>query len=81
MKDQQSDMKFELALKRLEEVVEQLESGEVPLEQSIQLFQEGTNLAGFCRERLAWAEQQIEVLVKENNGWAKKPFETEEDER
>lgn len=80
MKDQQNEMKFELALKRLEEVVEQLENGEVPLEQSIQLFQEGTSLAGFCRERLAWAEQQIEVLVKENNGWTKKPFETEEEE-
>lgn len=80
MNEPKEAMKFEEAMKRLEEIVEQLESGEVPLEDAIKLFQEGMNLAGFCREKLEWAEQQVEVLVKEENTWSKRPLDLEEEE-
>lgn len=79
MKENNEQLPFEKAIERLEEVVEQLEDGDVPLEKAIELFREGTLLAGYCREKLNWAEQQVEMLVKESNGWSKKPFETEEE--
>lgn len=68
---------FEKALKRLEEVVEQLEAGEATLEESIQLFDEGMKLIHFCGEKLEWAEQRVDMLVKENDQWLKKPFHSE----
>lgn len=70
---------FEQAMERLEEVVKQLEQGEVPLDQAIRLFAEGNQLALYCREKLDWAEQQVEMLVQENGEWKKKPFHTEEE--
>lgn len=79
MKENNEQLPFEKAIERLEEVVEQLEDGDVPLEKAIELFREGTLLAGYCREKLNWAEQQVEMLVKESNGWSKKPFATEEE--
>lgn len=71
---------FEQAMERLEEVVKQLEQGEVPLDQAIRLFAEGNQLALYCREKLDWAEQQVEMLVQENGEWKKKPFYTEEEQ-
>jgi exodeoxyribonuclease VII small subunit len=69
-----SDLTFEQAMERLEEVVAQLEHGDIPLEEAIQLYGEGTKLAGICRKKLDWAEQQVEILVEENGEWSKKPF-------
>jgi exodeoxyribonuclease VII small subunit len=69
-----SELTFEQAMDRLEEVVVQLERGDIPLEEAIQLFGEGTKLAGVCRKKLDWAEQQVEVLMEENGEWTKKPF-------
>ncbi|MBA4495000.1 exodeoxyribonuclease VII small subunit [Paenactinomyces guangxiensis] len=70
---------FEKALERLEEVVELLEKGDAPLEQAIQLFDEGMKLAHICGKKLEWAEQKVEMLVNENDEWKKKPFDTEEE--
>ncbi|TCP69745.1 exodeoxyribonuclease VII small subunit [Baia soyae] len=70
---------FEEAMERLEAVVKQLEQGEVPLDQAICLFAEGNQLAFFCRGKLDWAEQQVEMLVQENGEWKKKPFQNEEE--
>lgn len=75
-----SELTFEHAIKRLEEVVAQLERGDIPLEEAIQLFGEGTKLAGICRQKLDWAEQQVEILVEENGEWVKKPFEARNEE-
>ncbi|MBA4600912.1 exodeoxyribonuclease VII small subunit [Thermoactinomyces mirandus] len=72
-------MQFEEAMQRLEEVVQKLEKGDTPLEQAIQLFDEGMKLAQICGKKLEWAEHQVEMLVKENGEWLKKPFEIEED--
>lgn len=59
---------FEQSLTELEEIVTQLESGELPLEQSLELFEKGIGLSRACRERLASAERRIEQLVKDSSG-------------
>lgn len=65
-------------MKKLEEVVERLESGDVPLEESIRLFEEGMRLSRICGEKLDRMEQQVEMLVRENGDWVKKPFDPQE---
>lgn len=52
---------FEKQIARLEEVVDLLEKGEVPLEQGIALFKEGSELAKFCRKQLQEAKHKVEV--------------------
>lgn len=64
------DLTFEDAMKRLEETVRKLESGELPLGESIQRYQEAMQLVQFCRRQLDQAELQIEQLV-ENEGTLK----------
>lgn len=65
--------KFEEHLKRLEQIVEQLESKEAPLEESLALFEEGVRLARGCQEKLEQAKKKVEVLIKETGEL--KPFE------
>lgn len=55
---------FEDAMLRLEKIVELLESGQQPLEESLKLFEEGTKLAAFCSASLKKAEQKIEMLTQ-----------------
>jgi exodeoxyribonuclease VII small subunit len=64
---------------RLEEVVEHLENGELPLEESIRLFEEGMKLSRYCGQKLEKMEQHVEMLVRENGEWVKKPFQPEEE--
>ncbi len=59
---------FESSLAELEKIVEQLENGDIPLEQSLKLFESGVKLSRECRERLTQAERRIEVLMKDGNG-------------
>jgi exodeoxyribonuclease VII small subunit len=67
--------KFEDSLKKLEEIVAQLELGDVPLEESIRLFEEGTRLSAECRKQLEEAEGKVEMLVKQRDGSMKRePF-------
>lgn len=73
------EMNFEESLKRLEEVVELLEKGETPLEESIRLFNEGMKLVQSCSQKLEWAEQQVEMLLEKNGQIEKKPFQPEEE--
>ena len=54
---------FEGMQKRLEEIVSRLESGDVPLEESIQLYEEGTRIHGACSQMLSEARQKIEKLT------------------
>ena len=58
--------KFEECLQRLEEVVNQLERGDVPLEQALKLFEEGVQLSNSCRKELEEAEGKVEILLKQN---------------
>ena len=67
--------KFEDCLQRLEQIVEQLERGEIPLEQSLKLFEEGMTLSNACRKELEDAEGKIEILLKQNGKIQAEPFE------
>jgi exodeoxyribonuclease VII small subunit len=63
-----AEKKFEAALARLEEIVTELESGELGLEQSLRLFEEGVKLARICNARLEEAERKVEILLKDKAG-------------
>jgi exodeoxyribonuclease VII small subunit len=64
-------MTFEAAMKRLEEIVQRLERGELPLEESLSLYEEGIRLSRVCHTRLDEAEGRIEMLLKDARGEAK----------
>jgi exodeoxyribonuclease VII small subunit len=59
---------FEKGLGRLEEIVEALEKGDLALEESLSLFEEGMKIAKFCTEKLDSAERRVEILMKSNQG-------------
>jgi exodeoxyribonuclease VII small subunit len=59
---------FEASLEALEQIVRQLESGDLPLEKSLELFEQGIRLSRECQERLSQAERRIEVLLRDNQG-------------
>ncbi|MBW4043873.1 MAG: exodeoxyribonuclease VII small subunit [Acidobacteria bacterium] len=59
---------FEDSLKQLETVVAQLERGDLPLEDSIRLFEEGMKLSATCKEQLDQAEGKVQMLVKQRDG-------------
>lgn len=59
---------FETSLNELERIVKQLEDGDMPLEESLKLFENGVRLSRECRERLNNAERRIEVLMREADG-------------
>jgi exodeoxyribonuclease VII small subunit len=62
------DKNFESALEELEQVVEQLESGELSLEDSLSAFEKGVGLVRFCNQKLSEVEKKIELLVKDKEG-------------
>ena len=59
---------FEISLKKLEEVVEKLESDEVSLDESLKLFEQGVKLVRFCHTRLDEVEQKVQMLVADEKG-------------
>jgi exodeoxyribonuclease VII small subunit len=59
---------FEASLEALERIVHQLEDGDLPLEKSLELFEQGIRLSRECQERLTQAERRIEVLLRDNQG-------------
>jgi exodeoxyribonuclease VII small subunit len=59
---------FETSLNELEKIVKQLEDGDLPLEESLTLFETGVKLSRECRERLTNAERRIQVLMKDADG-------------
>lgn len=72
----ETEIQFEEALTRLEAVVNRLESGELPLEESLRLFEEGVHLTKVCTNRLEDAERRITILLKNERGEiAEAPFE------
>lgn len=62
MSEINNEITFEQALARLEQIVKALEGGNVPLENLIKLFDEGTNLVKLCTERLDKAEEKVKLL-------------------
>jgi len=67
--------KFEECISRLEKIVQELEQGDVPLEKSLTLFEEGMQLSGSCRKQLEEAEGKVEILLKQNGKLQAEPFE------
>lgn len=71
---------FEESLEALEEIVSKLEEGDLPLEKSLELFEEGVKLSRSCQQKLEKAERRIEMLVKDSEGNpALEAFEEEEE--
>jgi exodeoxyribonuclease VII small subunit len=68
VKNDPQDKNFEAALEELEGVVEQLESGELPLEESLVAFEKGVGLVIYCNQKLTEAEKKVELLVKDKEG-------------
>jgi exodeoxyribonuclease VII small subunit len=60
--------KFEEALNKLEKIVSKLEKGDIPLEESLKLFEEGIRLSRLCNQKLDEAEKRVEILLKDKEG-------------
>jgi exodeoxyribonuclease VII small subunit len=76
-----SDLKFEDQLGRLEAIVSTLETGNLPLEDSLRIFEEGVGLARACARYLEEAERRIEILARDEGGApTTMPFTWESDE-
>ena len=75
-----AEKKFEKAMERLEEIVESLEGGELSLEDSLKIFEEGMKLTQFCSHKLEEAEKKVSLLVRESGEkYTQIPFEIEEE--
>lgn len=69
---------FEESLRKLESIVDQLEKGDLPLEESLKLFEQGIELSAFCKQELDTAEGKVQVLIKQRDGSLKtEPFPSE----
>lgn len=63
MSDKKTDVSFEEAMARLEEIVKYLESGNAPLDKSLEVFEEGVSLVKLCNQKLDSAEQKVRFLT------------------
>ncbi len=70
--------KFEECLQRLEQIVDELEKGNVPLEHALKLFEEGLKLSSSCRKELEEAEGKVEILLRQNGKLQPEPYEPAE---
>uniref|UniRef100_A0A7U3YE26 Exodeoxyribonuclease 7 small subunit n=1 Tax=Geobacillus sp. (strain Y4.1MC1) TaxID=581103 RepID=A0A7U3YE26_GEOS0 len=75
---EEKELTFEEAMAKLEEIVEKLEEGNVPLEQAISFFQEGVKLSKLCHDKLQNVEKQMEYILREDGQLA--PFSLQEEE-
>ncbi len=73
-KRKEKDQGFEESLNSLEEIVQQLESGELPLEKALELFEEGVVLARRCQSQLEEAERRVDLLLRERKEIKVVPF-------
>ena len=71
---------FESALEQLEKIVKELETGDLPLEKSLELFEKGMELSEGCRQQLSAAETRVEMLLKKQGKVEAAPFVLEEGE-
>jgi len=77
MPDTPQAASFETGLEELESIVKEMESGELPLERALELFEKGMKVSELCRKQLAEAETRVEVLVRRGQGVVAEPFPTE----
>jgi exodeoxyribonuclease VII small subunit len=72
--EQKTTQGFEAGLQELEQVVKQLESGDLPLEKALELFEKGVQLSESCRKQLEEAETRVEMLTRKNDKVQAEPF-------
>ena len=65
---------FEASLDELEKVVKELESGDLPLDRSLELFSRGVRLSETCRKQLEYAETKVEMLIRKEGIYQPEPF-------
>lgn len=76
-----AEKSFESSLDELEQIVRQLEAGDLPLDRSLELFEHGVRLSRECQKRLDDAERKVEILLRGNDGAHRPtPFEEPEEE-
>lgn len=63
-----AEKSFEQSLKQLEQIVEELEKGDVPLEKALRKFEDGIKLSKYCSKKLDETEKRIALLIKEQDG-------------
>jgi len=68
------ELKFEEMMKKLEEIVSELDSGNMPLEESLKRYEEGVKLIQVCRKRLDETKRKVEVLIKKDGKVTTEPF-------
>jgi exodeoxyribonuclease VII small subunit len=68
MAKNESNKKFESALEELESIIEQLESGDLSLDDSLAAFEKGVGLVKYCNQKLSEVESKIELLMKDKEG-------------
>jgi exodeoxyribonuclease VII small subunit len=73
-----SKIDFETAMRELEDLVERLEQGDLPLEESLAAFERGVKLTRSCQTALKEAEQKVEILLKKAGGPAVEDFDADE---
>jgi exodeoxyribonuclease VII small subunit len=69
--------KFEAGLEQLEAIVKEMESGDLPLERALELFEQGMKLSQICRQQLEAAETRVEILIKRAGEMQAQPFRPE----
>ena len=74
------EKRFEDAMRELEDIVKRLESGDLSLEESLKIFEEGVALSRYCFRKLEEAEKRVSILIKDEGGLKREPFEAEETE-
>jgi exodeoxyribonuclease VII small subunit len=76
-----AEIKFEEALRKLEKIVEDLEKGDLSLDQALKIYQEGIELSRMCSLRLESAKKKIDILTKNKKGeFELKPLEEDQEE-
>ena len=74
----ENNITFEQSLMRLESIVKELESGDVSLDESLALFEEGVKLSGLCSNLLKNAKQKVDILIESADGIKKESFSSNE---
>ena len=74
------EKKFEVAMRELEDIVKRLESGDLPLEESLKIFEKGVALSRYCFKKLEEAEKRVSILIKDEGGIKREPFKAKETE-
>jgi exodeoxyribonuclease VII small subunit len=72
-----ADQKFETSMKRLEDIVKNLEEGALPLEDALEAFEEGMKLVSLCGRKLDEAEKKVTLLMQKGDEYHRVPFDSE----